>query len=76
MWLTSYEDRSRVGTVKRQGFHSSLPRNKILLLGYRKVRKKFWILGCVTILDRLKEYNVLVMDVEPFIETVDKTKHQ
>ena len=60
--------------MKRQDFYSSLTTKTISRQEYRKFRREFYKRGCVTMLDWLREYNVA--DVEPFIEAVDKTRHQ
>ena len=73
-WLTNYEKLSYIGPVKRQDFYSSLTKKTISRQKYRKFRKEFYKRGCVELLDWLREYNVV--DEEPFIEAVDKTKEQ
>ena len=73
-WLTNYEKLSHIGPVKRQDFYSSLTKKTISRQEYRKFRREFYKRGCVTMLDWLREYNAA--DVEPFIEAVDKTRHQ
>ena len=73
-WLTNYEKLSHIGPMKRQDFYSSLTKKTISRQEYRKFRSEFYKRGCVTMLDWLREYNVA--DVEPFIEAVDKTRHQ
>ena len=67
---------SHIGPVKRQDFYkkTSLNKKTISRQEYRKFRTEFYKRGCVTMLDWLREYNVA--DVEPFIEAVNKTRHQ
>ena len=72
-WLTSY-DKLNHGPVKRRDFYSSLKKKKLSRKEYEKFRKEFYKRGCVNMHDWLKEYNIA--DVEPFIEAVDKTRHQ
>ena len=73
-WLTNYEKLSHVDPVKRQDFYSRLTKKTISRQEYRKFRSEFYKRGCVTMLDWFREY--IVADVEPFIEAVDKTRHQ
>ena len=73
-WLRNYKKLRHVGPVKRQDFYSSLTKKTISRQEYRKFRSEFYKRGCVAMLDWLREYNVA--DVEPFIEAVDKTRHQ
>ena len=72
-WLTSYDKLRSHGPIKRRSFYSSLKKKKLSRKEYEKFQE-FYKRGCVTMHDWLKEYNIA--DVEPFIEAVDKTRHQ
>ena len=73
-WLTCYKKLNHVGPVRRQDFYSRLKKKTISRKEYCEFRKEFYKRSCVTMLDWLREYNVA--DVEPFLEAVDKTRHQ
>ena len=73
-WLTNYEKLSYISLVKRKDFYSSLTKKTISRQEYRKFKRELYKRGCVTMLDWLREYNLA--DIDPFIEAVDKTRHQ
>ena len=72
-WLDSYEKLNHLGPVPKEAFYSSL-KGEISSQEYEEFVREFYARGCVTMMDWLREYNLV--DVIPFIEAVDKTRKQ
>ena len=64
-WLDSYEKLSYVGPAPHEAFYSHLK-------GKKEFIKEFHARGCVTMMDWLREYNLV--DVIPFVKAVDEER--
>ena len=74
-WFDSFEKLNHIGPVKYEEFYSSLKGGiTISKEEYQNFCDEFHKKGCVTMKDRLREYNLA--DVTPFIEALEKTREQ
>ena len=74
-WFDSFKKLNHIGPVKYEEFYSSLKGGiTISQEEYQNFCDEFSKRGCVTMKDRLKEYNLA--DVTPFIEALEKTREQ
>ena len=74
-WFDSFEKLNHKGPVKYEEFYSSLKGGiTISQEEYQNFCDECHKIGCVTMKDWLKEYNLA--DVTPFIEALEKTREQ